>query len=619
MAKKYFKISDKDKGDIVKYAYKLAYNISLANELGDTSLFDAWKEKLNPVIRKMNTQQMKDLKNMTKGHSKAYESFKKDVLTILDEIQKEMDEATTTASADGYNVPGAFSDNSEKDKKRKKKISTMLGMQLVGKVNESTVMIDDEDAPLGRFGYYKEFGDKGVGAFHPKTWRTDGNLVKLDSFDKKLVKDIKLKSDERIYRYSTDTTKAGNMMPLIKVNINKGLVYFLTPESSDKGETIEFEKKGVPTHWMRLRKSKINERKMTEDVTYDQAVHAANLQKKVEEYIKTNYSNEAPSLLGKRKGRDLPKGNQKEIIKFGKKKNDKELLKLIGDFTKYQSSIGTNENINEGRPTPMDETKLKKFYDSLKKGDTVSIKYSSVMGSNDPDEFRHFVVSKGKTKVGKAQVERITLKNPKNPNGVKYYLYFRSRVTFAIGDMAATVVDAKIGKHESVNEATFKDIPREIENLFNNKERHFAYHPDVKIIIGSLGGYTFTDGKREMVFTRPPETKQIKRLSIASNKTKELYQQQESVTEGKKPQPRQNRWLELKNDDTMHPNKKMAMGLKELKYQLAEVEKFLGWYNKIKNLNELESDSFWKRTNNHIYKIKERLVNIARTLKEIEK
>ena len=81
----------------------------------------------------------------------------------------------------------------------------------------------------------------------------------------------------------------------------------------------------------------------------------------------------------------------------------------------------------------------------------------------------------------------------------------------------------------------------------------------------------------------------------------------------------ENRWLELKNDDSMHANKKLAVGLKELKYQLAEVEKFFSWYNKIKNINELDSDNYWKRTNTHIYKIKERLINIARTLQEIEK
>jgi hypothetical protein len=68
----------------------------------------------------------------------------------------------------------------------------------------------------------------------------------------------------------------------------------------------------------------------------------------------------------------------------------------------------------------------------------------------------------------------------------------------------------------------------------------------------------------------------------------------------------------------MHPHKKLSVGLKELRNQLHEVEKFLGWYNKIKNINELDTDNYWKRTNSNIYKIKERIINIARTLKEIE-
>ena len=92
----------------------------------------------------------------------------------------------------------------------------------------------------------------------------------------------------------------------------------------------------------------------------------------------------------------------------------------------------------------------------------------------------------------------------------------------------------------------------------------------------------------------------------------------EDVNEAKVKRP-VNRWLELKNDETMHPHKKMAMGLKELKYQLRETEKFFNWYNKIKTMNELDSNQYWKRTNNHIYKIKERLINIARTIQEIEK
>ena len=90
------------------------------------------------------------------------------------------------------------------------------------------------------------------------------------------------------------------------------------------------------------------------------------------------------------------------------------------------------------------------------------------------------------------------------------------------------------------------------------------------------------------------------------------------VGEGRRPKRPINRWLELKNDETRTPNQKLSLGLKELKYQLAEVEMFFRWYNKIRSMNELNKDKYWKRTNTHIYKIKERLINIVNSIKELD-
>ena len=90
------------------------------------------------------------------------------------------------------------------------------------------------------------------------------------------------------------------------------------------------------------------------------------------------------------------------------------------------------------------------------------------------------------------------------------------------------------------------------------------------------------------------------------------------VGEGRRPKRPVNRWLELKNDETRTPNQKLALGLKELKYQLAEVEMFFRWYNKIRSMNELNKDKYWKRTNTHIYKIKERLINKVNSIKELD-
>lgn len=147
-----------------------------------------------------------------------------------------------------------------------------------------------------------------------------------------------------------------------------------------------------------------------------------------------------------------------------------------------------------------------------------------------------------------------------------------------------------------------------IEELIQEIEKEL----DESNVTGNIDGYQTPHAfSRKSDSSRRKKTATQLGYSIVDNDV-------ENIDEGKTKRP-VNRWLELKNDESMHANKKLAKGLKELKYQLAEVEKFFTWYNKIKNINELDSENYWKRTNSHIYKIKERIVNIAKTLKEIEK
>ena len=155
-----------------------------------------------------------------------------------------------------------------------------------------------------------------------------------------------------------------------------------------------------------------------------------------------------------------------------------------------------------------------------------------------------------------------------------------------------------------------KNLNNFIEELIQEVENEL----DEMSTTGNVAGYNtpaaFSDGGRK-------DKKRKKKIATQFG-YKIVGKMDEELNEAKSKRP-VNRWLELKNDETMHPHKKMAMGLKELKYQLRETEKFFNWYNKIKTMNELDSNQYWKRTNKHIYKIKERLVNIARTIQEIEK
>jgi len=96
-----------------------------------------------------------------------------------------------------------------------------------------------------------------------------------------------------------------------------------------------------------------------------------------------------------------------------------------------------NDFLNEAKTERMSQDELKSIYDTLDKGDEVKIDYESTFNGLSSGTF---TVKKGKTKVGKAKVERITLFNNAKPNGMKYYLYYRSLVSFAMGDMGASLV-----------------------------------------------------------------------------------------------------------------------------------------------------------------------------------
>ena len=135
----------------------------------------------------------------------------------------------------------------------------------------------------------------------------------------------------------------------------------------------------------------------------------------------------------------------------------------------------------------MDMKKRLKVYDKLKKGDKITIKYGSSMRGGVEKEF---VVSKGKTLVGKQKVERIILQNPENPKGVKYYLYQRNgNVTMAIGDMAATIEDM----HESINEAEYQGRKVELNKIMQGDVKKFKVYVNndngnvVKVNFGHKG------------------------------------------------------------------------------------------------------------------------------------
>jgi hypothetical protein len=197
-------------------------------------------------------------------------------------------------------------------------------------------------------------------------------------------------------------------------------------------------------------------------------------------------------------------------------KKVKELMRFAEGTLK--EDIQYFESLDEAKS--MDMKKRLKVYDKLKKGDKITIKYGSSMRGGVEKEF---VVSKGKTLVGKQKVERIILQNPANPKGVKYYLYQRNgNVTMAIGDMAASIEDM----HESVNEGI---------SVFD--ERHFG-KKGIIIMIDDNGkkvSAIFKNKKNADKYNRNKSSDLQTLLKLAKN-TPYPKAIDESVNEAKEPE-----------------------------------------------------------------------------------
>ena len=108
----------------------------------------------------------------------------------------------------------------------------------------------------------------------------------------------------------------------------------------------------------------------------------------------------------------------------------------------------------------MNDPKLNKIFDKLKPRDTIQLKVSSSIAKGK--DFQPYTVkSKNTLRNG---TEKITMILQGNPTGVKRFLYKKDgKVTFAIGDMAASIDDIK----EEIKEGTWKyaETPKEIAAL----------------------------------------------------------------------------------------------------------------------------------------------------------
>lgn len=89
-----------------------------------------------------------------------------------------------------------------------------------------------------------------VGAFKTALAKNDFYIFPLDEYDQDFFKNVRLKPAEKLFRVETETSKICGLRPLVKINLENGLVYFL--ETNCDGYLFVFEKRGVKPVWISI-------------------------------------------------------------------------------------------------------------------------------------------------------------------------------------------------------------------------------------------------------------------------------------------------------------------------------------------------------------------------------
>ena len=109
--------------------------------------------------------------------------------------------------------------------------------------NETKIIMRIQENIIDRQPYtysgYKEIGENFAGNF--------GTKDNVFGFELESIG----RDEEGIFRYHTDTTRIGGISPLIKINFERSLVYFLTQRAHEE-DVEEFESRGVQMTFLNI-------------------------------------------------------------------------------------------------------------------------------------------------------------------------------------------------------------------------------------------------------------------------------------------------------------------------------------------------------------------------------
>ena len=115
-----------------------------------------------------------------------------------------------------------------------------------------------------------------------------------------------------------------------------------------------------------------------------------------------------------------------------------------------------------------------------------------------------------------------------------------------------------------------------------------------------------TDHIEVLGYKKPKKTK---KLNTESKTMKKLEDKLERIIEAT--------YRDYKKDDSMKAHQKVNKSIKEINRMMYEVEKIVNQNTKLKNEMGVSNEQYWKSTQKRFGKISERMLKVARSLKEL--
>jgi len=187
-----------------------------------------------------------------------------------------------------------------------------------------------------------------------------------------------------------------------------------------------------------------------------------------EELVKENFSPSQIARLKKEyevlRGKKISVANANKLSQMFKNIPDSGLKDIFKADIPFLSVMAMTKMIQKGIPRPagvklnLEEVEIldeatqdyleitegkidSKKFDSLKKGDSMTITYNSTMSGTTVKKF----IVKSKSRSAKYNTDKVTMYPDGNPNMARFFLYKRASgdVSMATGDMAASIVNVK--------------------------------------------------------------------------------------------------------------------------------------------------------------------------------